>query len=610
MFTLRAGLGGRRLLPRLRLGAGLAAGLVLAGGAAAGAAAVGGGFGHHQVGDVTANGVLLPTGQTVKPYGRRTLVRDGRILSSTISPDGRTMAALTWKEFTGYLTIIDVASGKIRQQLGMGALHPGDGTVAADGPIYSRDGRTLWVSQSADLLRLSLNSHGDVSGLRATIALTGPNGLALPSGGAFSRDGSKLYIALNGNNTLGVINTATNTLLREIPVGNAPRQVVMVGDNAYVSNEGGRPADANDFTNLSYGTPIVADKVTGAATTGTLSVVDVRSGRQTSTIPVGLEPTALSLNGTVLMVANSNDDSVSLVDTTTRKVTQTFNVNPVPGAKVGSYPSAVTMPDPGHILVSIGRDNAIAVYGYQDARTPVRFQGLIPTDWYPVNVAYDAPLGKLVVTNDKGIGARGPASTIEQGPATRPATGHNTYDDTGSVTSFAPPDYAALGGLTHQVFVNNDWAKLIGSDAGTTQAMAAAARLAPVAVPARLGQPSPIKHVFLIVKENRTYDQLFGDLGRGNGDPNLTQFGGSVTPNQHLLANRFGIFDNFYDEGTLSADGHNWLVQADANNYIEKEFGAFVRSYPAQGRGRPGLPARRVPLERGQGRRADSRQLR
>jgi len=572
-----------RRLGRLPMGAGLAAALVLAGGAAAGAAALGGGLGNHQVGDVTEHGVVLPTGQTVQPYGKRALVKDGRILSSAISPDGRTMAALTWKEFTGYLTIIDVASGKVRQQLGMGAMHPGDGTVAADGPIYSPDGKTLWVSQSADLVRLSLNSHGDVSGLKATIALTGPHGLALPSGGALSKDGSKLYIALNGNNTLGVIDTATNTLLREIPVGNAPRQVVMVGNQAFVSNEGGRPADANDFTNLSYGTQIVADKVTGAATTGTLSVVDVAAGKQTSTIPVGLEPTALSLHGNVLMVANSNDDSVSLVDTTTRKVTQTFNVNPVPGAKVGSYPSAVTMPDPHHILVTIGRDNAVAVYGYRDPKTPVQFQGLIPTDWYPVNIAYDAPLGKVVVTNDKGIGARGPVSTIDLGPATRPATGHNTYDDTGSVTTFAPPDYQALGKLTHQAFVNNDWQKLLGSPAAAAANRAAAGKVAPVAIPAALGQASTIKHVFLIVKENRTYDQLFGDLGRGNGDPNLTQFGGSVTPNQHLLANRFGIFDNFYDEGTLSADGHNWLVQADANNYVEKEFGAFVRSYPAQG---------------------------
>ena len=105
----------------------------------------------------------------------------------------------------------------------------------------------------------------------------------------------------------------------------------------------------------------------------------------------------------------------------------------------------------------------------------------------------------------------------------------------------------------------------------------------PQVIPRRLGGPSPIKHVVVIVKENRTYDQVLGDLGEGNGDPSDAQFGEQITPNHHALARRFGDLDNFYDEGTLSADGHNWLVQAEANDYVEKEFGAFYRSYPSQG---------------------------
>ena len=102
-------------------------------------------------------------------------------------------------------------------------------------------------------------------------------------------------------------------------------------------------------------------------------------------------------------------------------------------------------------------------------------------------------------------------------------------------------------------------------------------------IPAHLGGSSPIKHVVVIVQENRTYDQVLGDLGEGNGDPADAQFGAQVTPNAHALATRFGDLDNFYDEGTLSADGHNWIVQAEANDYVEKEFGAFYRSYPSQG---------------------------
>ena len=580
--ALRTALG-RRIAGRVSVGAALTGALVMAGGAAVAATAVGTGQGQQQVGQTTANGVLLPTGQTVDPLGKRTLVSNGRLLSSAISPDGKTLAALSWNDFQGFLTLIDIRTGKVRQQLGMSGTEygkTGDTTVAADGPLWSPDGRTLWVSQSEDVVKVPMTAGGNATGKPTVITLTGPQGPALPSGGTFSADGSKLYLALNGNNTLGVIDTATNKLLQEIPVGVAPRQVVRVGSELYVSNEGGRPTKPGDTTNLSYGTPVVSDPVTGAATTGTLSVVDTATGKQTQTVKVGLQPTALSVHGTVLMVANSNDDSVSLVDTGTKKVLQTFNVNPVPGATVGSYPTSVTMPDSSHILVSIGRDNAVAVYRYSGPTTPVAYQGLIPTDWYPVNVAYDAPLGKLVVTNDKGVGARGPESTINKGPSTNTVTGHNTYDDTGSVTTFAPPGEADLGGLTHQVFVDNDWEHLLAT--APTKA-ADAAEAAPVAVPAQLGQPSTIKHVFLIVKENRTYDQVFGDDAKGNGDPSLTQFGGSVTPNQHRLSDTYGLFDNFYDEGTLSADGHNWLVQADANDYVEKEFGAFVRSYPAQG---------------------------
>jgi YVTN family beta-propeller protein len=534
-----------------------------------------GAFGSHQVGEQVGNRILLASNQWISPVGDRILVNNGRITSSTISPDGTKLAALTWLNFTGFVSIIDLKTGKVVQQLGTGAAGDpqlGDGTLSPDNPIYSADGSSLWVPQSGDLVRLKVAADGSVSSPKV-IKTSGPHGDAIPSGLALSADGSKLYAALNGNNTLGVIDTATDSLVKEIPVGNAPRQVVISGNEAFVSNEGGRPATPGEFTNDSYGTPIVADPSTGGATTGTLSVVDLDQGTQTSTIRVGLQPTALFLHEKTLFVANSNDDSVSIVDTESKQVKQTFNVNPV--AKVGSYPNAITMPDDHHILVSIGRDNAIAQFGYNDPISPVRLEGLLPTDWYPVNVAKDDALGKIVVTNDKGIGTRGPQSTITQGPGTNPATGHNTYDDTGSVTSFELPQGDALGRYTHEVFRNNAWN---GSDEAAGES-----RAAPKAVPAHLGGRSKIKHVFLIVKENRTYDQVFGDIAKGNGDPRLTQFGSGVTPNQHALANRYSLFDNFYDVGTLSADGHNWLVQADANDYVEKEFGAFTRSYPAEG---------------------------
>lgn len=565
---------------------------LMLGGVATAAVAAGGAFhqanpfGDEQVGNTYTNGILLPTNQWIKPIGTRLLVNNGRVLSSAISPNGEFLAALTWNDFTGFLTVVNLKTGKIVQQVGAGATAMGDGTVAADGPLWSKDGKTLWLPQTADLLRFSVAADGTVKLAASitlateTVNLTTGNTTApdLPSGMALSPDGSKLYVALNGVNELGVIDTATNTLIQTINTGNAPRQVVLAGNHAFVSNEGGRRATTHDFTNNSDGTNIVASKVTGAATTGTVTEVDLSTGKPVKQISVGLEPTAeyLAPDGT-LMVANSNDDTFSLINTKTGNVVQTVNVNPLPGSTVGSYPNAIFMPNSSTILVSIGRDNALAVYGYNGPQQPVQYEGLLPTDFYPVDIAFDPAIGKIVVTNDKGIGARGPASTINKGPGTNPATGHNTYDDTGSFTEFTMPSMAALGGYTHQVFVDNGWDHLLASKP------LADCNAAAVPVPAQLGCPSTIKHVFLIVRENRTYDQVFGDIKKGNGDPALAQFGATVTPNAHSIANTYGLFDNFYDQGTLSADGHNWLVQADANDYIEKEFGAFFRSYPAQG---------------------------
>ncbi len=551
-------------------------------------------FGDAQVGQHVKGAILLPTNQWISPLGHRILDDKARLVSSTLSPNGEDVAALGWNDFQGFLTVIDVKTGQIVQQtpLGTGPSNATDTSVAADGPFYSPDGSTLWVPQSTYLLRFSVAADGTAT-KTATIPLCGspilssacnpndgpgsPAGAYLPSGMALSPDGSSLYVALNGANTLGVIDTATNRLTGQISVGNAPRQVILDGNTAYVSNEGGNPAAPGEFTNLSDGTPIVSNRSTGAASTGTVSVVDLSTGKETAEIPVGLQPTAMYLDGQALIVANSNDDSLSVIDTRTNTVAQTVDTNPVPGASVGSYANAITMPDADHVLVSIGRDNAIAEYRFLGLGKPMQLLGLIPTDWYPDAVEPDAALGgKIVVTNDKGIGARGPESTITKGPGTQPATGHNTYDDTGSVTIFRLPGSAELRALTRIVDVDNAWNKIPEVNDGSLDTV-------PSVIPRHLGGSSPIKHIVVIVKENRTYDQVLGDLGEGNGDPALAQFGKTVTPNQHALASRFGDFDNFYDEGTLSADGHNWIVQAEANDYVEKEFGAFYRSYPSQG---------------------------
>jgi Phosphoesterase family len=232
------------------------------------------------------------------------------------------------------------------------------------------------------------------------------------------------------------------------------------------------------------------------------------------------------------------------------------------------------MTSDGHLLVTLGRANAVAVYQYHgDPQQPVNYIGLVPTDYYPATVATVG--NQIVVTNTRGIDARGPELSFNKGQGTVVAVGHGTHSTTGSLTRFTLPSDKEITKDTDTVFAQNGWGK-------NDVEKASGNKDKEVAVPTRIGDPSPIKHVFLLVKENRTYDQVYGDMPEGNGDTNLAQFGAKVTPNQHALAKRFGLYDNVYDVGTNSAEGHNWLMQGDDPEYTESSAGEYQRSYDTE----------------------------
>jgi YVTN family beta-propeller protein len=571
------------------LGRLLAVGVALTVAGTAAAAGLGGAvagdiFGNAQVTrNETAQGILQPTNQWITPIGRR--IRpdyQSRIGTGAVRPDGITMATLGADTYAfgpvQPLVILNLKTGKVLQRTGFSL--QGYEVGSTDPPVYSHDGKTLWVQNPEGLFggtnklaRFAVRPDGTVDVTpTAIVSLPG-----IPAGMALSPDGSKLFVALSSTNTLGVISTATNQLIDQIPVGNAPRQVVLVEDRAFVSDEGGRVAGPGDATDLSDGTPIVVSPQTAVPTTGTVSVVNTSAGKLVDTISVGLGPAAeYRASDGALMVANSNDDSVSLIDPTTDHVVQTFSTNVVPGASVGSYPNAIAMPDATHILVSIGRDNALAVYSYNGATQPVTFLGLIPTDAYPNSIAIDKALNQVVVTTQRGTGDVGPPRAYSEGPGVPVVSGYSVFTTSGTVELFPMPSDASLPSYTQQVFRNNDWDHLLRTPPPHTST--------PRAVPQRLGDPSPIKHVFLIIKENRTYDQLLGDVGEANSDPKLVQFGRRVTPNTHALATEFPLFDNFYTAGRLSAEGHQWMTQAEPNEYLMNAYGAFFpRSYPFNG---------------------------
>jgi YVTN family beta-propeller protein len=560
---------------RRRIVAVTATALVLAGAGATYASTLV--FGDNQVGTEYANGIQVSDDQIIKPLGDRVLTQFGKFMSSTVSPDGRFLAA-TSADKSVVLQIFDLSSYKLIWTVGSASAvnqKLTDSTVGQEGPTYSPDGRFLWLPERNGLTRFPVNADGTL-GTPTTFPIPAVNGQsALVGQTKYSPDGSTLYAAINGQNSVVAIDPNTGAVEQTWNVGIAPRELAFVGGKLYVSNEGGRQAQAGDTTMGSYGTQVPANGYLGTSTTGTVSVIDTANpSTPVGFIAVGLHPTAMYVKGNALFVANTNSDTVSVIDTTKNKVVQTIDSRPWLSSRVGYEPTSIAMTNDGHLLVTLGRANAVAVYRYHgDPQQPVNYVGLLPTDYYPATVATVGH--QVVVTNTRGIDARGPAITTYKGHGTVPVSGHDTHSTTASLTRFTLPSDLHIARYTATVFAQNGWGRNDVRHAHGRRARA-------VPVPARIGDPSTIKHVFLIVKENRTYDQMLGDMGKGNGDPTLTQFGEKTTPNQHALARQFGLYDNTYDVGTNSAEGHNWLMQGDNPEYTESSAGEYQRSYDTE----------------------------
>ncbi|MER6262572.1 alkaline phosphatase family protein [Streptomyces sp900105245] len=524
-------------------------------------------FGTDQVGQTTDRGQVVSSDQYIAPYGDRLVIDNGKIMSSSVSPDGSHLAASV-TDGGSALAVVDLKDWKVQQLVGTSAASTprlSSNSVGQEGPTYSPDGSQLWLGQTDGYTRFTVNPDGSV---------TDPKPVRIPADGAkhalvgeavFSPDGSTVYSAVNGQNRVVAIDAATGAVEQTWAVGNAPRDMALVGSKLYVGNEGGRPAKPGDTTINSYGTQVPADPKTAATTTGTVSVIDVTNpSASVASIDVGLHPTALYAKKGALFVTNTATNDVSVVDTATDKVVQTIATQPWPEASMGYEPDGVTLTDDGHLLVTLGRANAVAVYRYKSPQEPVSYLGLLPTDYFPAEIATVGD--QVVVSNTRGVDARRPTTS----------GGHGTHDTTSSVQRFTLPGDSVIRSRTAKVFQQNGWTP------GSVTYTKGHGKARPVPVPTRLGEPSTIKHVFLLVKENRTYDQVFGDVPEGNGDPSLAQFGENVTTNQHALAEQFGLYDNTYDIGTNSAEGHNWLMQADDPEYTESSAGEYARSYDTE----------------------------
>jgi YVTN family beta-propeller protein len=390
--------------------------------------------------------------------------------------------------------------------------------------------------------------------------------------GAPALAAGRIAVPLVFNNQVAIVDAASGKRMHSVPAGIAPVAVALSADGktAWAVNWGGRlprNGDLTATTGMAPGADRVVVDARGVAATGSVSRIDADSGRVTHTIAAGLHPTALALDEKRgrLYVANTNEDSVSVISLAENRAVATLRIQPFARAVTGIAPTALALsPDGAQLYVTCGGINAVAVI---DAGA-LRVRGLIPTAWYPNAIAVSADGKRLAVASLLGAG-----SGWRDEPKKRFVHAYR-----GAVAVVDTPDKPQLDSYTAAVAENNHLAL------GSARAPAAPPnpRAKPVAIPQRAGEPSLIEHVVYIIKENRTYDQLFGDLEQGNGDPSLVMFGEKVSPNHRKLARDFVLLDNFYATGGNSANGHQWATQANETSYTLYP-GYAGRSYPYDG---------------------------
>jgi YVTN family beta-propeller protein len=511
-----------------------------------------------QIGPSPGGGVIVSTEQLIRPAGA-VAEFPGRPVDLVVSPDN---ARVYVKDNRGLL-VIDVKTWSVVQQLSIAG-------QSMHGIAVSRDGRKVYLTSAGDRLwEGKVGDDGKVAVNRQIVLKgIGAKGASYPCGVTLHSDGKHALVCLSINNSLAVVDLTAGNVVTEIPLGVAPYHAVVSpdGKTAYVSNWGGRRARAGDKTGLSAKTETVVDARSIAAS-GSVSIVDLTAQAEIAQVETGLHPAdlALSADGRRLFVANANSDSVTVIDTAERKVTETISVRPDPMLAFGCGSNALALsPDEKTLYVANGGNNALAVVALKgDRRDKSAVIGFIPTGWYPGAVALSG--GHLFVANVKGVGSLG--------KSTRREPGRHVKDYLGTVTKVPLPTASELAAYTKQAL----------ADARVPQALAAWEKAQspekPVPVPLHVGEPSVFDHVVYIIKENRTYDQVLGDMPQGNGDPKLCIFGKSVSPNHHALAEEFVLLDNYYCNSVLSADGHAWAMEGNVTDYFEKAFGGFTRIY-------------------------------
>ena len=465
-------------------------------------------------GPLADGSTLLPSGWRVRPAGRQVTVGTLPLGLATLS-DGSVLVTNNGYAENGLMRI-DPGAGAVTWTQPLTAAWLGLARTGADGHD------TVWVS-GAGTNRVYRFTRRAADWAVDTATLADAQQQLFVAGIAPAPQRGLVAAVGNLSDSVYLLDATTLARRTAVPVGHRPYTAVADSGHLYVSNWGDSSISVIDLS----------DRPTAPGR---------ESLRVRPPMFVGPHPSAMALHGADLFVALAGANGVARVDLTTGRVVEQLTVALGPRAPVGSDPNALALaPDGRTLYVAMAGNNAVAVVRVEP--TAMRVAGLIPVGWYPTAVAVSADGSTLYVANGKGAGSGANPDGTFIGRVI-----------TGSVSIIPVPDSTALARYTRQVYALSPY-----SNAGLRRVS-----------PNRLPPPPPIRHVVYIIRENRTYDQVFGDLRQGNGDPSLAIFNDSVTPNAHAIARRWVLFDNFYVDGEVSADGHEWTDRAFAGDYNEK----------------------------------------
>ena len=496
--------------------------------------------------------VRLPNGWSLTPAGKSLPLGD-LPLNIVVSPSKKYIAVTNNGQSTQSLQLIDVRNEKILSSVKIPKSWYGLKFSANENFLYASGGHDNWI------LKYALANNKLV--LKDSIKLGNKWPVKISPAGIDIDDAKNLlYVVTKENDSLYVIDLVTKKIIRGKKLGGEAYTCLLSPDKKllYISCWG-------------------CDKI---------YIYNTQAGEFSGEIMVGDNPNEICLtkNGNYLFVANANDNSVSVINTTKRKVVETLNAALYPNSPSGSTSNGVALSEDERTLYIANADNnCLAVF---DVSKPglSKSKGFIPTGWYPTNVKVIGK--KIFVSNGKGFSSKanplGPNPTRKREEVVyQGGKAINQYIAglfKGALSIINEPTAKQLGVFSEAVYHNTPFHKekelMSNGEAGNP-------------VPMKVGEKSLIKYVFYIIKENRTYDQVLGDIKEGNGDASLVLFGENITPNQHKLVKEFVLLDNFYVDGEVSADGHNWSMGGYATDFLEKNwpsnYGGRGGDYNAEG---------------------------